>query len=435
MILSLAAWLANLLINRTSIALGNLLMNIQLLLSANQGQSALSSAPAQMLGSKGTPQALFQQALTQASGAQLQRLTSSPTEASSSDPLASFAQLLTSLDIELDEDALADLLTRLQAVDLNSAHPMVNESSLSEASALTPLDEIAARLSLVAAFSEAPVAPELQSAPQVRDIAQQLAVSESQAAELLTAFNSLSDATPQGTTLTELHRQVANLLPSANTTEGSQSLTAYRSSNIALPVDINASSLRMGGDAPNIATALAELTPSTGRGAESPISTQPSILTPATGSLMTSASIGTPVSSPAWPSQLGQQLIQLAQRGGEHQVKMQLHPAELGPLSISLKVSEHGTQAHFLSAHAQVRQALELAIPQLREALAEQGISLGETSVGEHNNPNEQAFAQQGSNTPNSSGDSGSKEEGDSAIKLLEGGNPLVLDGRVDLYA
>ena len=410
-------------------------MNIQLLLSANQGQNSLSSAPAQTLGHKGAPHALFHQALIQATGSQPQRLTSPPTEANSSDPLASFVQLLTSLDIELDEDALADLLTRLQAVDLNSAHPMVNEGSLSEASALTPLDEIAARLSLVAAFSEAPVAPELQSAPQVRDIAQQLAVSESQAAELLTAFNSLSAATPQGTTITELHRQVANLLPSANTSEGSQSLTAYRSSNIALPVDINASSLRIGGEAPNIAAALAELTPGTSKGGEPLLSTQPGTLTPATGSLMTPALIGTPVSSPAWPSQLGQQLIQFAQRGGEHQVKMQLHPAELGPLSISLKVSEHGTQAHFLSAHAQVRQALELAIPQLREALAEQGISLGETSVGEHNNPNEQAFAQQGSNTPNSSGDSGSTEEGDSALKLLEGGNPLVLDGRVDLYA
>ncbi|MFD1690747.1 flagellar hook-length control protein FliK [Azotobacter chroococcum] len=42
-----------------------------------------------------------------------------------------------------------------------------------------------------------------------------------------------------------------------------------------------------------------------------------------------------------------------------------------------------GAQAQFLSAHPQVRAAVEQAIPQLREALAEQGIALGETSVGE----------------------------------------------------
>lgn len=145
------------------------------------------------------------------------------------------------------------------------------------------------------------------------------------------------------------------------------------------------------------------------------------------------ATLNTPLTSPAWPSQLGQQLIQFAQRGGEHQVKMQLHPAELGPLSITLKVTEQGTQAHFLSSHAPVRQVLEQAIPQLREALAEQGISLGETSVGEQQTPNEQAFAQQmpGKSAGNRDGESGN----DSAPSLTEVDDQSSQDGRVDLYA
>ncbi|PAU70705.1 flagellar hook-length control protein FliK [Vreelandella alkaliphila] len=145
------------------------------------------------------------------------------------------------------------------------------------------------------------------------------------------------------------------------------------------------------------------------------------------------ATLNTPLTSPAWPSQLGQQLIQFAQRGGEHQVKMQLHPAELGPLSITLKVTEQGTQAHFLSSHAPVRQAIEQAIPQLREALAEQGISLGETSVGEQQNPNEQAFAQQtpGKAAGNRGGELGS-DSVPSPTEVDVQGSP---DGRVDLYA
>ena len=145
------------------------------------------------------------------------------------------------------------------------------------------------------------------------------------------------------------------------------------------------------------------------------------------------ATLNTPLNSPAWPSQLGQQLIQFAQRGGEHQVKMQLHPAELGPLSITLKVTEQGTQAHFLSSHAPVRQAIEQAIPQLREALAEQGISLGETSVGEQQTPNEQAFAQQtpGKAAGNRGGELGS-DSAPSPTEMDVQGSP---DGRVDLYA
>lgn len=435
-------------------------MNIQLLLSANQGQSALSSAPAQVLGPKGTPQALFQQALTQASGAQLQRLTSSPADVTTPEPLTRFAELLASLDIELNEETLADLLAQLQAADSDTLASIALEGSLGEGETpvLTPLDEIAARLSLVDAFSgTAATTPGLEAAAtQVQDIAQQLAISERQATELLATFNALRAAAPEGTTLADIHRQVASLLPSAVMTENNPSLTralpvngpqpsinlmsdfdsqqlaAFSRSALAPPVDVNASPLRVGSEMSSIA--LAELAQGASRGGEPSFFSPSGTLTPATG-LMSSASIATPVSSPAWPSQLGQQLMQFAQRGGEHEVKMQLHPAELGPLSISLKVSEHGTQAHFLSAHAQVRQVLEQAIPQLREALAEQGISLGETSVGEHNNPNEQAFAQQGTDTSSSVGGSGSQEEGDGVLSPSENNNPLALDGRVDLYA
>ncbi|NYS61702.1 flagellar hook-length control protein FliK [Vreelandella salicampi] len=147
-------------------------------------------------------------------------------------------------------------------------------------------------------------------------------------------------------------------------------------------------------------------------------------------------SVATPVSSPAWPQQLGQQLVQFAQRGGEQHVKLQLHPAELGPLSISLKVSEQGTQAHFLSAHAQVRQVVEQAIPQLREALAEQGISLGETSVGEQRQQNgESELAEGRSNTAGQAGNTleGGSEDTSEQTSLQP--RTVAIDGHVDLYA
>ncbi len=149
----------------------------------------------------------------------------------------------------------------------------------------------------------------------------------------------------------------------------------------------------------------------------------------------TPATLTTPFTSTAWPQQLGQQLVQISQRGGEQHVQMQLNPAELGPLSISLKFGEQGAQAHFLSAHAQVRQVLEQAIPQLREALAEQGISLGETSVGEQQNPNAQAFAQSGGNRGTGAGSNGGDDTLGEALPLDSESNPLIMDGRVDLYA
>ena len=147
------------------------------------------------------------------------------------------------------------------------------------------------------------------------------------------------------------------------------------------------------------------------------------------------ASIPALVTSPAWPQQLGQQLVRLSQRGGEQRVELQLHPAELGPLSVSLKMSDHGAQAQFISAHASVRQVLEQAIPQLREALAEQGISLGETSVGEQrggNGDGEAAPQRPGSVLAAGLG------EGDDGLPAESVGTMAgerKMEGRVDLYA
>ncbi len=146
------------------------------------------------------------------------------------------------------------------------------------------------------------------------------------------------------------------------------------------------------------------------------------------------AGIQAPVSSPAWPQQLGQQLVRLSQGGGEQRVELQLHPAELGPLSVSLKMGDQGAQAQFVSAHAQVRQALEQAIPQLREALAEQGISLGETSVGEQRTGNGDSAPRQPGDMLASAGVDGS-DEGSSGATDSKARLDLNLDGRVDLYA
>lgn len=146
------------------------------------------------------------------------------------------------------------------------------------------------------------------------------------------------------------------------------------------------------------------------------------------------AALTAPLASAAWPGQLGQQLVMMGQRGGEQRVELHLNPAELGPLTISLKLSEQGAQAQFLSAHAPVRQAVEQAIPQLREALAEQGISLGETSVGEqrHQGQDERQALAGGPATGGNA--SGSEELDPNAGAMAASAVPLA-EGRVDLYA
>lgn len=150
----------------------------------------------------------------------------------------------------------------------------------------------------------------------------------------------------------------------------------------------------------------------------------------------TAFTLQAPVASAPWQQQLGQQMVGLAQRGDQH-MELHLNPRELGPLSVSLKLDDQGAQAHFFSSHSTVRGAVEQAIPQLREALAEQGIALGEAMVGEHR----QGFAGNGDGQP---GGRGGAPAGDSlAGEPVAGGEQSVPVSRViggeaggvDLYA
>jgi len=145
-------------------------------------------------------------------------------------------------------------------------------------------------------------------------------------------------------------------------------------------------------------------------------------------------SLQAPVASPAWGQELGHQLVALAQRG-EDRVELHLNPRELGPLSVSLTVDDQGARAQFFSAHAPVRGAVEQALPQLREALAQQGIALGETSVGEQQQHFRQdtpgGWSSAASGNPASEGEAGA-ETSPATRAIAAPGN---IAGGVDLYA
>jgi flagellar hook-length control protein FliK len=81
-----------------------------------------------------------------------------------------------------------------------------------------------------------------------------------------------------------------------------------------------------------------------------------------------------------WDQGLGDKLVWMASQ--KHQVaELHLNPPDLGPLKITLTLDHDQASAQFVSAHASVREAIEAAMPRLREMLADGGITLGNTSV------------------------------------------------------
>ncbi|SEA42227.1 flagellar hook-length control protein FliK [Variovorax sp. YR216] len=122
------------------------------------------------------------------------------------------------------------------------------------------------------------------------------------------------------------------------------------------------------------------------------------------------------VGSSEWGTAVGHQMIRMS-TGGHQVAELNLNPANLGPLKVTLTMGDNQAQAMFVSAHESVRKAVEAALPQLRTTLAEQGINLGQTSVGaETRQPNGgSAFAEQNPQRPQGQPDYPGSGRADSA--------------------
>lgn len=110
--------------------------------------------------------------------------------------------------------------------------------------------------------------------------------------------------------------------------------------------------------------------------------------------------------SEPWQQAIGQQLKVMVQQG-VHRAELKLHPEDLGTVQVSLRLQQDQAQLLVLSDHPQVRAALEATLPQLRHALAESGIQLGESSVSTGN------FEQQPQRHTTTSPDSARPSDGD----------------------
>ncbi|WP_409307215.1 flagellar hook-length control protein FliK [Pectobacterium sp. B1J-3] len=139
----------------------------------------------------------------------------------------------------------------------------------------------------------------------------------------------------------------------------------------------------------------------------SPLSVTPNVQSTFTHSSATLAQpsgtpLNTPFGSQQWQEALGQQIVMFS-RNGQQSAELRLNPQELGSLHISLKIDDNQAQIHLVSANSQVRSALEAALPHLRNAMAESGINLGQSSVGSDASTWQQA-QQQMANNGNDSG-------------------------------
>lgn len=140
------------------------------------------------------------------------------------------------------------------------------------------------------------------------------------------------------------------------------------------------------------------------------------------------------VGSVEWGGAVGEKVLWMANQN--HQVaELHLNPPNLGPLEVRLTISNDQASALFVSHHSAVREAIETALPRLREMLADNGIMLGNASVGSESlNQQQQAFDQAASGREGGRGVRGA----DSGVARVVGNaGPVGLrrNGMVDVFA
>lgn len=147
-----------------------------------------------------------------------------------------------------------------------------------------------------------------------------------------------------------------------------------------------------------------------------------------------STSIMTPLQSPGWSQQMTDQ-VSLMLKGGFQQADIKLNPAHLGPMEIKLSMNDDKASIHFVSQHAPVRDAIDSALPRLREMLEQQGLSLADVDVSAHSE-------QQQSDAETQQPGSTLMQQGEAADSDMQGADELAVtqvslsvESGINLYA
>ena len=148
------------------------------------------------------------------------------------------------------------------------------------------------------------------------------------------------------------------------------------------------------------------------------------------------ATVQTPVGAAGWGDALGQKVVWIA--GQQQQVaELHLNPPNLGPMEVRLTVANDQVNAIFVSSQPAVRDAIEAAMPRLREMFAESGMTLGNAMVSSDSLPQQQNASQDGNPRGLSSRSEYSLASEASLPDLAHGTLSLRGGGRgmVDLFA
>ncbi len=126
--------------------------------------------------------------------------------------------------------------------------------------------------------------------------------------------------------------------------------------------------------------------------------------------------------APGWDQGLGQRILWMVDNG-LNRAELRLDPPHLGTVNVRISMQDDQATLLFQAAHPAAREALESAMPRLREMFAQQGLELGGADVSDQN---DQAADDGGGREPEQltnsfAGRSGNESAGEGGDELSSG--------------
>lgn len=90
--------------------------------------------------------------------------------------------------------------------------------------------------------------------------------------------------------------------------------------------------------------------------------------------------ISAPLRDQGWASEFGQKIVWMATHDKQSAL-ITLNPPKMGPIEVSLSLDKGNAAVSFASASGETRDAIDSAMPRLRDMFASAGIALGQTNV------------------------------------------------------
>jgi len=152
----------------------------------------------------------------------------------------------------------------------------------------------------------------------------------------------------------------------------------------------------------------------------------------ATAHAAPTVNVNTPVAQAGWDEALGERIQWLA----SHKVQgaqVRLNPANLGPMEVRIQVHNDQASIQFTAHHAVVREALEAALPRLRDMFESSGVQLVNVDVSSG-----QSFSEQQAARDLPGKDWGNSFDTSEPEPVLIAQTPLAAftaRGRLDLFA